>query len=360
MKIALLHLYSNVPTGGEYTYAIHLQSGLKKLGHECDIVVESKSGRTCKNQKDKGFRVVKKDMMKSELENYDYVIVISGYLNGGDYSVLESNKFKIAYIEHNYNRSYKRYLYNDLIKIRPDVKIFSAGKPSVRIYKTFTDIPVHFVRLPFDIDLMKLKIQKKEITALKAVFPHRMSSVKKPEFTYRFFDSIGDIIEWSLDFYGSYTESIILWSMSDMVVDNFFDKTFTKANVAPYIFKNKNIRILPAYNPQSDLPEVYSNYNLTVHSTKCRNDGARMEYVLLESIYYDTPIMSMKKNWVDNVPYDDRDELWVENEAYIDMTIENIQKFANDMKFREEVLDRQKQILKLYDATEIARKFIEL
>jgi hypothetical protein len=147
--------------------------------------------------------------------------------------------------------------------------------------------------------------------------------------------------------------------MEDLVVDGYYSKDFNKSSILPYIFKNKNIKILPCYNPQGDLPEVYSNYNLTVHSTRCKNDGARAEYALLESLFYDTPIMSMKSNWVDNVPLGDRDELWVENETYLDTTIENITRFANDSKFREETLEKQKQLLKKYDAIEIAKKFIE-
>lgn len=48
MKIALIHLYSNTPYGGEYTYAIHLQSGFLKLGHECDIISETKQDNNIK------------------------------------------------------------------------------------------------------------------------------------------------------------------------------------------------------------------------------------------------------------------------------------------------------------------------
>jgi len=357
MKIVLLHLYSNVPTGGEYTYAIHLQDGFRSLNHDCDIVVTSISGREHKNHCNKGFICVKTAMLKEFLLQYDYVIMISGLLKDQDYSFL-SDKYKFAFIEHNRSRSFERYSYNKVLEIRPDSKIFCAGIPSIKRYQDIVKLTPLLTRLPFSREIMKKPEIKKQMSGIQAIFPHRMSSVKKPEHTYQFFDGLSKTINWSLDYYGSHVESIILWKMSNFVIEQYFDKGFDKKSVLPYIFKNRQIRLLPCYNPQFDLPKIYSNYNLTVHSTHCLADGARMEYALLESIFYNTPIMSMKKNWVDDVDPDERDIFWIENESYLDMTEENINKFM-DEKFQHESLERQQCFLKKYDATEIAAKFID-
>lgn len=357
MKIALLHLYANVPTGGEHTYGMHLQKGLHDLGHRCDIVVFSKSGKELKNYKNKGFRVCKESDKREIVREYDFIVLLSGILEDDpDYEFLRGLKVPMCAIEHSAWGTWKRYNFPKLFSIVGNIPVFGNSMTAVDIYKRkYLYDNCYAVRQPFAPEILFPAKAKEPSGTVRVIYPHRLSSNKKPEIIYDFFtNTVGNSVNYELQMYGTKTESIIRWSLLDEL-----DQTETHNHGR--VFRNKRVILNPVYLPIIELPHVYSQGDLTIHATRGKYDGGRMEYVLLESIFYNTPIMSDENQWLRNLDKNLIDEAWVEGKSYINMTVERLTQFANDIKFREDLLNSSKQIVeKFFNAKESAKKILDI
>lgn len=351
MKICILHLYSDIFTGGEYTFGLHLSEGFRQLGHESHLVVFSKTGEELKNFRGKNFKIYKEKDRIEALKTYDFIFILDGYLKNPDYSFLKKIHVPMCVMEHNALASYRRYQYNLLFDTVGQIPVF--GYKSARIaWKKKYDIDVHIIRQPFEPKLLPQFKGKKETDILKVCFPHRFSTNKHPEVVYNFFvNEIQKKIKWQLYFYGSRNESVVQWTFLKNEIDS---GAFNNR-----IFKDKRVYLYPAYNPIQDLAEIYYNTNLTAHSTKYAEDGGRMEYALLESIYYRNPICSYGPFWAKNGIIDTN--VWIKDKSYIEMNEDSVLKFYKDKTFRTVLLESSTKIVeKYFNAKNIAKKILSV
>lgn len=354
MKIAILHLYSDIFTGGEYTYGFHLKEGFKQLGHECDIVVFSKSGKQLKNFQNKDFAIFKEADKIDVLKKYDYIFLLDGYLENPDYTFLKEVNKPMCTIEHNALASYRRYRYDLLFEQVGIIPVVGNSMVAKQAWKKAFNIDVEIVRQPFERKLLPPLVEKRTHINVSVVFPHRFSTNKHPETTYDFFSNkISSKADWDLHFYGSKNESVIRWT--------FLKDEIDVGALGENIFKDKRVWLHEPYTPILGIPKLYQSTNLTAHSTKYKEDGGRMEYTLLESIHYGNPIISYDPFWIGKLDKSLIDDAWIDGISYINMTEENLLKFADDVSYRQLLLKTSNEVVdKYFNAKESAAKILSL
>lgn len=361
MKIAILDNDIRVAdpslTTGVQTYGIHLQDGFTQLGIQADLVGFTKSGRRVKAvDQCPQYNIHKISDRIEVLNRYDLIIILIGFFKPkeGDYEFLRQVNKKFIVIEHSNDQSYRKHGYEDLMKVIGKHPVVCNSKSSVVIYKNKYGIDAHLIHIPFSKNLMPEGVSKRtENKPFQVVFPSRLLIFKKVDTAIHFMqEEISDAFPWEFTAYGYASGTAIWWTdLKDQLDEN------EENEIIPFI--DKRIRFERPYR-REQLPEVYKNADITFNTTQAKNDGGKLECVLLESIFYGVPVC-IHDNWIKGVPPDQVDDTLIPNETYLPMDKEGILKFYNDIEFRKRLIDKSQKMLEdHYDAKLVAQKFLNL
>ena len=367
MKIALLDNDLRVGdasfTTGVQTYATHLQDGLKLLGHEVDIIGFTKSGRRTKaTSLVPEYKIFKMKDQEEVLKDYDGIIILIGVFKPKEdenpYEFLRNLKKKYVVIEHSHNESYEKHGYKLLFDVIGKVPVACNSLAAQKLYKDLYGLTATVTRQPFSRRLLPEPIPKTESEGKwRIAFPHRFIMFKRPDVTVKFLqEEIGEDINWRLNLYGKSNNgsmsSAVYWSdLKDQL-----DMPNTRTD-NPFV--DKRIFLLTPYS-RSKLSEVYSNSDVTFHSSRTRGDGGRVEYTLLESIHFKTPIV-MHPAWAEGLDPELIDKVLIKNKTYVSMEKESVVQLSND-KLLQMKLVREGNIMldEHFDAQKIAQMFVDM
>lgn len=362
MKIAILdndlRVGDSSLTTGVQTYAIHLKDGLELLGHEVDIIGFTKTGRRTKAVSlVPEYKVSKQKEREEVLKNYDSIIILIGIFKPDEqvnpYEFLRGLKKKYVVIEHSHNESYEKHGYKQLFEVIGKVPVACNSLAAQKLYKDLYGINATVTRQPFSRRLLPQPKPKTPSEHWRIVFPHRLIMFKRPDATVDFLQiEIDKKIDWELNLYGATSSSTIYWSKLKHQLD-------ASAIQSEKPFTDKRIVMHKPYT-RAELADVYANADVTFHSSKTKGDGGRVEYTLLESIHFKTPIV-MHPAWAKGLDQSLIDKVLVDGKTFVSMEPEHVIELHNN-KMLQMKLVREGNIMidEHFDAQKVGQMFIDM
>lgn len=362
MKIAILdndlRVGDSSLTTGVQTYALHLKDGLELIGNEVDIVGFTKTGRRTKAVSlVPEYQIFNVKEREETLNQYDSIIILIGMFKPDEsvnpYEFLRNIKKKYVVIEHSHNESYEKHGYKLLFDVIGKVPVACNSLAAQKLYKDLYGINAVVTRQPFSRRLLPAPKPKVPSDKWRISFPHRLIMFKRPDVTIDFLQQdIDKEIDWRLDLYGAASSSTIYWSKLKLQLD-------ATSTGTEYPFVDKRIVMNKPYS-RGEMADIYANSDVTFHSSKTKGDGGRVEYTLLESIHYKTPIV-MHGSWVKGLDEQLLDKILIENKTFVLMEKEPvIELYKNKMLQIKLVREGNIMIDEHFDAEKVAQKFVDM
>jgi glycosyltransferase involved in cell wall biosynthesis len=276
--------------GGETTLTKILFKILVEMGHECRSITPSPSGRKLSGWQDLENQVCVKYKEFGEcVKESDIVLFINSIHLKSKKKKEDQNKAfetvrvvfeqvkdkNLIFSEYGLH-TMRLYAYEDIFKILSEqnnrIVLFTSTKASIPIYANM-GYEAFLIRQPFDIDFYPPIDSPDPSEKLQICFNSRYTANKRPQDILPFFNKYikGDKSEFQLNLRGNVRDNCTIWY-----------------NLQEY-FTDDRIVIHPYFE---HMYQIYDKQDFCIYAgytTLC--EKGKMEYSILESIYYDIPLI---------------------------------------------------------------------